>query len=74
MWRSVTDLGYSRVARYFESLKLTVGRRLMSLYAEGAVAAAEMLGGGGDDGAAGGCGALALRCPHATMFSARFKV
>jgi len=58
MWRSVGELGYSRVARYFESLKLSVGRQLIQLYADGAATAAEMLGGGeegeGDEGAAVG--------------------
>lgn len=54
MWRSAAELGYTRVARFFESLKLSVGRRLTVLYADGAAAAAEMLGGrafGGGSGA-----------------------
>jgi hypothetical protein len=49
-WRSVADLGYSRVARSFDSLKLEVGRQLVSLYADAAAEAADMLGAGGGDG------------------------
>jgi hypothetical protein len=55
MWRSAGELGYNRVARYYESLKLTVGRRLAALYADGAALAAEMLGGGDGDGDCGAC-------------------
>jgi hypothetical protein len=49
-------MGYSKVARHFESSKLAVGQRLLLMYADAAEAAADILGsgGGGDEtGAAG---------------------
>lgn len=45
MWRSCAELGYGRVARHFEGLKLASACELCTLYADAASCAAEMLGG-----------------------------